>query len=194
MISLTTCGREILAGFILILLIAGFVLDHGHRRPADKVAASWWISAIGLAVLVLFAVIGSRYAQAAPWIDPICWHKHWFYGHDQPWCPMGLRRQPKAKAWRTHDHEHPELDGWYHDLHAQNGAWCCEGNEATHLADTDWESKDGHYRVRIDGRWIDVPDGAVIAAPNRDGRTLVWPFYLNGERAGVRCFMPGSMT
>lgn len=94
----------------------------------------------------------------------------------------------------AHDATRPELDGWYHDLHAQNGAWCCEGKEATHLADTDWESKDGHYRVRIDGNWIDVPDGAVITQPNRDGRTLVWPFYINGERAGVRCFLPGSMT
>jgi len=94
----------------------------------------------------------------------------------------------------AHDHERPELDSWYHGLHSKAQTWCCEGDEATHLADEDWESKDGHYRVRIDGAWVEVPDGAVIEAPNRDGRTLVWPYYLDGQRRGVRCFMPGSMT
>ena len=51
----------------------------------------------------------------------------------------------------------------------------------------------GHYRVRIDGAWIDVPDEAVITEPNRIGRTMVWPIrgYLG---ISVRCFMPGSMT
>ena len=50
-----------------------------------------------------------------------------------------------------------------------------------------------HYRVRIDGAWIDVPDEAVITEPNRIGRTMVWPIrgYLG---ISVRCFMPGSMT
>lgn len=96
---------------------------------------------------------------------------------------------------RAHDRERPELDAWYRSLHADNGAtWCCDGSDAAHLADVDWESKDGHYRVRIDGMWWDVPEGAVITAPNRDGRTIVW---MNGGYrglTGVRCFMPGSMT
>lgn len=94
----------------------------------------------------------------------------------------------------AHDHERPELDDWYHGLHSAAGAWCCEGKEAIHLADIDWESKDGHYRVHVDGQWWDVPEGAVISAPNRDGRPLVW---MNGGyqgHTGVRCFMAGSMT
>lgn len=92
----------------------------------------------------------------------------------------------------AHDRERPDLDDWYHGLHSDAGAWCCEGKEAIHLADIDWESKDGHYRVRVDGQWWDVPEGAVISAPNRDGRPLVW---MNGGYQGlkgVRCFMPGS--
>jgi len=28
------------------------------------------------------------------------------------------------------------------------------------VADPDWESKDGHYRVRLENNWIDVPDDA----------------------------------
>ena len=59
--------------------------------------------------------------------------------------------------------------------------------------DVDWESKDGHYRVRLDGAWIDVPDEAVVTEPNRAGRAMVWPIksYMG---VTIRCFMPGSMT
>ena len=51
----------------------------------------------------------------------------------------------------------------------------------------------GHYRVRIEGEWVDVPEEAVITEPNRVGRTMVWPIrgYLG---LTIRCFMPGSMT
>ena len=53
--------------------------------------------------------------------------------------------------------------------------------------------KEGHYRVRLDGQWLDVPDEAVITEPNRAGRTMVWPIrdYLG---ITIRCFIPGSMT
>ena len=67
----------------------------------------------------------------------------------------------------------------------------------TAVVDADWESHDGHYRVRIDGNWYDVPDKAVIKEPNRDGRTIVWPTVEGDEfnvSITIRCFMPGSMT
>ena len=51
----------------------------------------------------------------------------------------------------------------------------------------------GHYLVRIDNQWIDVPDDAVITEPNRAGRTMVWPFK-GSLGIAIRCFMPGSMT
>lgn len=94
---------------------------------------------------------------------------------------------------RAHDHDRPNLDSWYSGLRSGKGA-CCDGPkvDAKYLADADWESKDGHYRVRIDGEWIDVPDDAVLKEPNRDGRTLVWPSWADGRRT-VRCFIPGVM-
>ena len=55
-----------------------------------------------------------------------------------------------------------------------------------------WETKDGHYRVGIDGEWVDVPNEAVVDGPNRAGRTMVWPYYLDGHPK-ARCFVPGSM-
>ena len=91
----------------------------------------------------------------------------------------------------AHDYRHPELNGWYESLHSGKGP-CCDGTDATRVDDADWETKDGHYRVRIDGEWVDVPNEAVVSGPNLAGRTMVWPYYLNGHPKARR-FMPGSM-
>lgn len=92
-----------------------------------------------------------------------------------------------------HDMDHPELDGWYMGLRSGLGP-CCGGPkvDATTLDDNDWEAKDGHYRVRVDGEWIDVDDEAVLKQPNRAGRTMVWLGFRDGKPF-VRCFMPGAM-
>ena len=98
---------------------------------------------------------------------------------------------------RAHDAEHPELDDWYRSLNSGKGP-CCDGSDfdngtAAHLAEIDWETRDGRYRVRIEGEWVDVPPEAVIDLPNRDGRALVWFFHVDGHPR-VRCFMPGAGT
>ena len=89
------------------------------------------------------------------------------------------------------------LKGWFESLHSSKGP-CCSDADGTAVADVDWESKDGHYRVRIQEQWWDVPDEAVITEPNRAGRTMVWPIYHWAVgaplRLEIRCFMPGSMT
>jgi len=92
----------------------------------------------------------------------------------------------------AHDANRPELNGWFDKLASGKGL-CCSFADGTAVADPDWDSKDGHYRVRLPEGWIDVPDDAVINEPNRDGRTMVWPThgYLGVD---IRCFMPGSMT
>jgi hypothetical protein len=109
-----------------------------------------------------------------------------------------------------HDLARPELTPWFKRLQSHKGL-CCDGSDALHLRDVDWErTKDGqHYRVRIPRRgedmaravqgetieteWVDVPDDAVLEEPNRDGATLVWPLY-GAMGTSIRCFMPGSMT
>ncbi len=105
----------------------------------------------------------------------------------------------KASA---HDHEHPELNGWYQSLESGKGP-CCDGSDAVHLADPEWESHNGHYRVllpknphitydlEVNGEWVDVPDEAVVKGPNKDGRAIVWPMYEDGHPV-PRCFMPGA--
>jgi hypothetical protein len=66
------------------------------------------------------------------------------------------------------------LKPWFDMLKSGKGL-CCSNADGIVISDPDWESKDGHYRVRLDGEWIDVPDDAVITEPNRAGRTMVWP-------------------
>jgi len=89
------------------------------------------------------------------------------------------------------------LKSWFESLHSSKGP-CCSDADGTALSDVDWEAKDGHYRVRIEGQWWDVPDEAVIKEPNRAARTMVWPIYYRSLGAPlhleIRCFMPGSMT
>jgi hypothetical protein len=84
------------------------------------------------------------------------------------------------------------LKPWFDSLRSGKGP-CCSDADGFALSDPDWESKSGHYRVRVDNEWIDVPDDAVITEANRAGRTMVWP--IKGSLGtSIRCFMPGSMT
>lgn len=86
----------------------------------------------------------------------------------------------------------PETRAWFERLRSGKGP-CCSDADGSVVSDVDWETREGHYRVRVDGQWFDVPDDAVITEPNRIGRTMVWPIqgYLG---LTIRCFMPGSMT
>jgi hypothetical protein len=82
---------------------------------------------------------------------------------------------------------------WFESLRNKNGIQCCDVADGMALSDVDWDTQNGHYRVRLDGQWLVVPDDRVVTQPNRVGRPIVWPQYLNGEPI-VRCFMPGTMT
>jgi hypothetical protein len=96
------------------------------------------------------------------------------------------------------------LKSWFDQLKSAKGL-CCSNADGYVVEDVDWESKDGHFRVRVPEAlhskkmvWIDVPDDAVVTEPNRAGRTMVWPIYTWLRYPDVyiyiRCFMPGSMT
>ena len=86
------------------------------------------------------------------------------------------------------------LKPWFDQLKSGRGL-CCSDADGSVVKDPDWDSKDGHYRVRLGGEWVDVPDDAVITEPNRYGPTMVWPFHPYGSTEWyIRCFLPGSMT
>lgn len=89
------------------------------------------------------------------------------------------------------------LKSWFDSLKSGKGP-CCSDADGTTLSDVDWDIKNNHYWVRIEDRWWEVPDDAVITEPNRAGKTMVWPIYYRGtlEKAikiEIRCFMPGNM-
>lgn len=89
------------------------------------------------------------------------------------------------------------LKSWFDGLQSAKGA-CCSDADGSALSGGDWESRDGRYRVRIDGQWYDVPDDALLKQPNLYGRTVVWPRYSTGIDGKpfvleIRCFIPGVM-
>jgi hypothetical protein len=92
----------------------------------------------------------------------------------------------------AHDHNRPELNSWFKSLQSGKGP-CCNGTEAVHVDDPDWQNDNGHYRVRLEGEWVDVPDDAVVRGPNMDGRAMVWPYRRDGLLNQIRCFMPGAL-
>ena len=79
------------------------------------------------------------------------------------------------------------LKPWFDSLKSGKGL-CCSFADGYVVSDPDWESKSGHYRVRIDDEWVDVPDDAVITEPNRVGSTMVWPMRgLLGFQFAASC-------
>jgi hypothetical protein len=49
-----------------------------------------------------------------------------------------------------------------------------------------------HYRVRLHGEWIVVPDSAVVTERNRFGAAVVWPYMDAAGATQIRCFLPGA--
>ena len=107
------------------------------------------------------------------------------------YCPDGAIAADGVAPGFAHDPGHPELNAWFDSLKSGRGL-CCSFTDGFAVSDVDWETKGGHYRVRLENNWIDVPDDALITEPNRAGRTMVWPLRFDGK-IFIRCFMPGSM-
>ncbi len=85
----------------------------------------------------------------------------------------------------------PELHKWFDSLASGKGL-CCSFADGHMLEPDDIDTKDNHYRVRIDGQWIIVPDDAVVTVPNRFGQAVVWPYDYDGTGTKIRCFLPGA--
>ena len=85
------------------------------------------------------------------------------------------------------------LKEWFDRLASRNGL-CCAFADGVGVQDVDWDTQDGHYRVRIYGQWFVVPDLAVVTEPNRFGRAVVWPYNDRYGNTQIRCFMPGAGT
>ena len=85
------------------------------------------------------------------------------------------------------------LKPWFDGLASGKGL-CCSFADGFSVQDVDWDAQDGHYRVRIYGQWLVVPDDAVVTEPNRFGPALVWPYNDRYGNTQIRCFIPGAGT
>lgn len=79
----------------------------------------------------------------------------------------------------------PEMKAWFDALKSGRGP-CCSDADGMVVSDGDWDTKDGRYRVRLDGEWADVPDDAVVKEPNRAGRAMVWSMPFRAEDDAIR--------
>ena len=84
-----------------------------------------------------------------------------------------------------------QLKQWFDKLASGKGL-CCSFADGRAIEDVDWDMHEGHYRVRIDDQWTDVPDAALVTEPNRFGRAVVWPYRDEGGAMQIRCFLPGA--
>lgn len=81
---------------------------------------------------------------------------------------------------------------WIEHLSDRSGYRCCDTADAA-VPDA-WKIGQKHYRVKIYGMWLIVPDAAVVKGRNRLGHAMVW-LENTGDAVeaslAVRCFLPG---
>ena len=97
----------------------------------------------------------------------------------------GLARDPEGK------YDKSPLKQWFDSLASRRGL-CCSVADGVSVADVDWDTKDGKYRVRLDGQWIEVPPEALVTVPNKFGLAVVWPYKDYESKTQIRCFIPGA--
>ena len=91
------------------------------------------------------------------------------------------------------------LQPWFQSLRSKNGMYCCARADGHPLDESEWDIKDNHYRVFVEGEWAVVPDDAVISGSNKFGKAIVWLQDYADLASGeiqtitrIRCFIPGS--
>ena len=90
------------------------------------------------------------------------------------------------------DYTNSTLHNWFNGLTSKKGN-CCSFADGISIKDVDWDTQNGHYRVRVEGQWFIVPSNALVTVPNKFGPAVVWPYVEDGITK-IRCFMPGSMS
>lgn len=95
--------------------------------------------------------------------------------------------------------EDPALHAWFDRLASGRGL-CCSFADGVRVEVDEWDNlgstKNGGsgYRVRLNGRWLEVPRAALVTAPNKAGPAYVWPYQDAEGRTQIRCFIPGAGT
>jgi hypothetical protein len=96
-----------------------------------------------------------------------------------------------ALAFDTGQYEEMPADirAWFRNVLAPNGLPCCNISDGHR---TEYDVRNGAYRVPIDGEWVEVPERAVIrGARNPVGQGVVW-YVRQGGSIVISCFVPAD--
>jgi hypothetical protein len=107
------------------------------------------------------------------------------------WAAIGLAALAPVSARDDGRYANEPLHAWFDQLASGKGL-CCSFADGVSIADVDWDTFEGHYRVRLEGVWITVAPDAVVTEPNKYGPAVVWPYKDAGGATQIRCFMPGA--
>jgi hypothetical protein len=91
---------------------------------------------------------------------------------------------PDALARDDGRYANSPLREWFESLKSGKGFCCAEADGR----ETEYDIRDSHYWVPVNGVWTEVPEEAVIKEPNKAGRPILWLDPLQN----IRCFIPGS--
>ena len=90
------------------------------------------------------------------------------------------------------------LKAWFDQLASGKGM-CCSFADGVSIEDVDWDTNgpkdeqgNATYRVRLQGKWINVPSTAMVTEPNKFGPAVVWPYQDADGKTQIRCFLPGA--
>jgi len=97
-----------------------------------------------------------------------------------------------------YSHLSRDIKAWVEKLTDQAGVNCCSTADGVRPREVEWDISKNYYRVKVDGKWLVVPDSAVVRGPNRLGHAVVWLYYEfeidEHTYAYVRCFLPGQAS
>ena len=87
------------------------------------------------------------------------------------------------------------LKPWFDRLASGKGL-CCSFADGFSVQDVNWDTQEGHYRVRIYGQWFVVPEAAVVTEPNRFGPAVVWPYNdaTATHKFAASCLVPARSS
>jgi hypothetical protein len=88
-------------------------------------------------------------------------------------CAVGIMQFTplQAKDYEKYDDISPSVRAWIESLTDNLRVPCCA--TADGLVPNAWEMQKDHYRLKIFGVWLVVPDTAVVKSRNRLGNAVV---------------------
>ncbi|MGJ4895503.1 MULTISPECIES: hypothetical protein [unclassified Bradyrhizobium] len=87
------------------------------------------------------------------------------------------------------DNVPPDIRAWFKSVIAPNGVPCCDVSDGHR---TTYDVRDGTYWVPIEGRWMPVPERAIIRdRGNPIGEAVVWYVHHRGDII-ISCFVPAD--